>query len=410
MSRTCVLAQHSYPGRDLRRQRLLAPLLCILATLVVASPAAAQYFYFDTNGDGVSTWADSLNGSGSTTVDVWLNTGQNRDGSPGFCGSPGLATYEFILQALGGTVTWGTYTSTLAGSGVLQDNSNASEHYIAAVTNPPGTTTPLGAYKLGTISVTPASGAPCLGVAASSGLSPRFRTSFGTGCAGGRFDHTARFGAEWASAEVLPSRPSAPPFVTAPGIVVPKYLDPVSVQVQVTPATCGAVSSLNADLSTLPPGNNAVFTSGPSNLTGTLTWQPTAADHGEFMVTFTAAGRNPSATAAKTTVIHLVTDATSVDDSQVEPVLSLWQNRPNPFTPSTTIFYSVPRETRASLVVFDIAGRSVARLVDRVMSAGPHEVHWAGRDDAGRTLASGVYIYRLTTKYGAETRRLVLAR
>src|SRR4030095_5193431 len=104
---------------DVRKRWLhsrFRPCLVILAliALVVSVPAKAQYIYLDTNGDGVSSWADSLNSGGATNVDVWIHTGQNGNGNPGFCGAPGLSTYEFILQATGGTMNWGTFTNALA--------------------------------------------------------------------------------------------------------------------------------------------------------------------------------------------------------------------------------------------------------------------------------------------------------
>src|SRR2546427_13089158 len=70
-------------------------LLGLLTTIAGAAPAYAQYIYCDTNNDGVNTWADSLTSS-PTAVDIWLNTGGNRNGSPGFCGSAGFTSYEFI--------------------------------------------------------------------------------------------------------------------------------------------------------------------------------------------------------------------------------------------------------------------------------------------------------------------------
>jgi flagellar hook assembly protein FlgD len=65
---------------------------------------------------------------------------------------------------------------------------------------------------------------------------------------------------------------------------------------------------------------------------------------------------------------------------------------------------------RLTLSIYDITGRRVAQLIDGVMNAGRHEVPWAGTDDKGRAVASGVYCYRLKTPYGVETRRMVLAR
>ncbi len=390
------------------------PRLVILAliALVVSAPARAQYIYLDTDGDGVSTWTDSLNTGGATNVDVWLHTGQNDNGTPGFCGAPGLATYEFILQATGGTMSWGAFTNTLGTFSTVPAlmSSNQVENHIAAWSSPPATGMALGAYKLGTISVTPASGTPCLGFASNSTLSPRYSTAFGTGCPGGRFDHTARYGREWSSAAILPFTPSAPPFLTVPGILVPQYLAPVVVQVQATPPACGLISSLAADFSNLPPGHDAAFSAEPGNLSGTLTWHPTPADHGEFRVTFTAIGRNPGAQASKSSVIHLVTNPVAVEESSVDPVLALRQNRPNPFNPATTIAFSLPQRMSLTLSIYDISGRRVAQLINGVMQAGPHEVPWAGTNDKGQAVASGVYCYQLKTPYGVETRRMVLAR
>jgi len=383
----------------------------VLIAMVAGVPARAQYIYLDTNGDGASTWADSLNSTGATNVDVWLHTGQNGDGTPGFCGAPGLATYEFILQATGGTMSWGAFTNTLANFNAVPAlmSTDQAENHIAAF-SPSGTGTALGAYKLGTISVTPASGSPCLGFGSSSALSPRYRTSFGTGCHGAKFDHTARYGSEWSSAAILPFTPSTPPFLTVPGILLPQYLAPVVVQVQATPPACGLVSSLAADFSNLPPGHDAVFSPGPGNSSGTLTWHPTPADHGEFRVAFTAIGRNPGAQTSKSTVIHLVSNPVSVEESSVDPVLALWQNRPNPFNPTTTIVFSLPQRMHVTLSIYDITGRRVAQLIDGLMHAGQNEVPWAGTDAKGRAVASGVYCYQLKTPYGVETRRMVLAR
>jgi hypothetical protein len=348
---------------------------------------------------------------GPTAVDIWLNTGANRNGSPGFCGSAGFTSYEFILRAVGGTMNWGTYTNVASGfgAGFLLAISPTEYHNSAGSS---GTGTPLGLYRLGTLNVEVASGRPCLVFGTSTTLAPWDFTSFGTACLGRRFDHTPRLGGDWSDSDGLTSSPSTLPNVSAPGIVVPKFLDPVTVNVQASITGCGLmISALSADLSALPAGNNAVFTPAPGNLGGTLTWQPTAADRGEFPVTFTATGLNPAAQNSRTTIIHLVTDPVSVEEpTEARPALALWQNRPNPFNPMTTIFYSVPRETHVRLVVYDLSGRAAAKLVDRVETPGRHEMRWSGEDDRARPLASGVYLYRLTTAFGTVSRRLVLAR
>ncbi|HEU4725814.1 MAG TPA: FlgD immunoglobulin-like domain containing protein, partial [Candidatus Eisenbacteria bacterium] len=85
--------------------------------------------------------------------------------------------------------------------------------------------------------------------------------------------------------------------------------------------------------------------------------------------------------------------------------VQLRQNYPNPFNPRTTIRYTLARPGRVALRVFDVTGRLVATLRDDVEPAGDREVEWDGRDRAGRTVASGVYIYRLSTESGENASR-----
>ena len=83
-------------------------------------------------------------------------------------------------------------------------------------------------------------------------------------------------------------------------------------------------------------------------------------------------------------------------------------NYPNPFNPSTTIRYTVTSQGHVRLRVFDVIGREVTSLVDEVESAGSYVVSWHGTDDAGRSLASGVYFYTLESLGHQITRRMVL--
>lgn len=88
---------------------------------------------------------------------------------------------------------------------------------------------------------------------------------------------------------------------------------------------------------------------------------------------------------------------------------TLRQSFPNPGI-RPTIRFELKRPGRVSLRVYDVGGRHVATLVDRDLQAGPHEAQWNARDEAGRRMRSGVYVYEL--KMGGErlTRRLVLTR
>jgi FlgD Ig-like domain len=69
---------------------------------------------------------------------------------------------------------------------------------------------------------------------------------------------------------------------------------------------------------------------------------------------------------------------------------------PNPFNPSTTIFYRMPRDGEVSIEVYDLAGRRIKRLFGGFAEAGDHQLEWNGRDERGAGLATGVYLLRAT--------------
>jgi len=83
----------------------------------------------------------------------------------------------------------------------------------------------------------------------------------------------------------------------------------------------------------------------------------------------------------------------------------LHQNYPNPFNPVTVISYNLPENQNVTLEVYDVTSRRVAFLVNERQSAGTHQVHF----DASN-LASGVYLYRLSTGEHIQTRKMVLVK
>jgi hypothetical protein len=101
----------------------------------------------------------------------------------------------------------------------------------------------------------------------------------------------------------------------------------------------------------------------------------------------------------------------STDDSVVIPglPLTLYQNHPNPFNPSTTIRFCLPERCAVRLEVFDVTGRRTAVLIDDFMEKGPYATVWAGKDENG-TAASGVYFYRLTAGKKTISKKMVLLR
>ncbi|MBT4497257.1 MAG: T9SS type A sorting domain-containing protein [Gemmatimonadetes bacterium] len=94
------------------------------------------------------------------------------------------------------------------------------------------------------------------------------------------------------------------------------------------------------------------------------------------------------------------------------PFFNLDQNYPNPFNSDTVIRFALPTSENVELAIFNLAGQRVAKLADGMREAGVYAIRWDGRDDNGRELASGVYLYRLRTGDGqqVETRKLALVR
>ncbi len=82
---------------------------------------------------------------------------------------------------------------------------------------------------------------------------------------------------------------------------------------------------------------------------------------------------------------------------------SLEHNFPNPFNPSTTITYELPKPSMVTLSVYDLLGREVYVLVNDKSDAGYHEVKFDGT-----VLSSGVYFYRIQAGSYVQTRELLL--
>ena len=81
----------------------------------------------------------------------------------------------------------------------------------------------------------------------------------------------------------------------------------------------------------------------------------------------------------------------------------LLQNYPNPFNPSTTVNYQLERRSHVTVKIFDVLGREIATLVDRVEGPGARSTQF----DATQ-LAGGVYFCRLSTDRVVETRKMIV--
>ncbi len=108
--------------------------------------------------------------------------------------------------------------------------------------------------------------------------------------------------------------------------------------------------------------------------------------------------------------LSIITDASDDDDDDgnIPEVFALRQNVPNPFNPSTTIAYNLPRRSHVTISIYNILGQRVRTLVDDVKVAGYHRVEWDGTDMVGRKAATGIYLYRLVADNYAETKKMLL--
>jgi len=108
--------------------------------------------------------------------------------------------------------------------------------------------------------------------------------------------------------------------------------------------------------------------------------------------------------------IDLTVDDTSGAEAKIPRSVSLLGNYPNPFNPSTTLSFALPSAMPVTLDIYSARGMRVRRVLAEPRTAGVHHVVWDGTDSQGRTVASGVYFYRLMTPEATLTDKVLLAK
>ena len=91
--------------------------------------------------------------------------------------------------------------------------------------------------------------------------------------------------------------------------------------------------------------------------------------------------------------------------SRIPTDFTLSSNYPNPFNASTTISYTLSRQSQVTLDIFDILGRKVQTLYDSPQSSGEHSVIWNAEG-----FASGIYLYRLTASEYEKSAKMMLVK
>jgi len=299
--------------------RLIILACALVLTILAPSNLRAQYLYMDSNGNGIHDSGDRVKKKGTTTVDVYLISNANRNGSVATCdnnwvtpeypGSTPLQVFSGSLafKAVGGTVTWGEFTRfPETFFFVYSLMSTDTEHHVFVSSKPGEGWLEPGRVYLGRLEVRVASGAPSLE------FEPEIHradgntetTSFGSRCLGYDFDNTYKLGSDFNDTDGL-AAPGSPSSVSSAGAVV--------------------VS-------------------------------------------------------------------------------------PNPMNPTAKFAFATSRTGPVRVQLFDVRGQLARTVVDAVMPAGSHEVILDGKDNHGRGLGSGVYLYRLESADGMSVGRLTIMR
>jgi|GEM_PF-2374270 len=103
-------------------------------------------------------------------------------------------------------------------------------------------------------------------------------------------------------------------------------------------------------------------------------------------------------------------DVTSVRDlaGEIPDEFNLQQNYPNPFNPTTTIRFGIPEASTVTLEVYNMIGQRVATIIDgEFYAAGTYEAMWDAKDEMGREMSSGMYIYRISAGDYVNTKKML---
>ena len=136
-----------------------------------------------------------------------------------------------------------------------------------------------------------------------------------------------------------------------------------------------------------------------------LSYTQNVFQEGEFNYTISAFyGLEESETIDIMVTVAIVSDI----DKPIVIKTGLIGNFPNPFNPTTTIFYDVKEEGHVRIDVFNIRGQRMVTLVDEHKTTGNYSVDWLGIDETGKNLASGIYLYQMRAEGYTSIKRMIL--
>jgi len=126
-----------------------------------------------------------------------------------------------------------------------------------------------------------------------------------------------------------------------------------------------------------------------------------------YTITYTAtdASGNSSSASATVTVLHDKGKGKGRAKLALPGTYALLQNTPNPFNPITEIRYQLPEASEVRIVIYDLLGREVRRLVDGNVEAGYRSAVWDAKE-----VASGIYLVRMEAGDFVAVRKMMVLR
>lgn len=108
--------------------------------------------------------------------------------------------------------------------------------------------------------------------------------------------------------------------------------------------------------------------------------------------------------------ISVVVTSVADNTSSLPAEYALNQNYPNPFNPSTVIQYALPvfhKNANVKLDIYNMLGQKVRTLVNKQQASGRYSVEWDGKNDAGKSVTSGLYVYRINAGTFVEVKKML---
>ncbi|MBN2410701.1 T9SS type A sorting domain-containing protein [candidate division KSB1 bacterium] len=100
----------------------------------------------------------------------------------------------------------------------------------------------------------------------------------------------------------------------------------------------------------------------------------------------------------------------TIEIEEIPETFDLAQNYPNPFNPETMIRYSVAKQSKVNISIYNLLGQKLITLVNKNQAPGNYSLNWFGKDVNGNNLGTGIYILQMTADSFVQTRKIALIR